>query len=100
VNLPTLPPLAWVGLGLGAVWLLGRLKIGDSSAATVAGSALGRASVDLADGLVSGAAAVYGGIRSDLRHLHQRVEETRTQADQAHRRITDHDHLEHFHARR
>ncbi len=45
-----------------------------------------------------GAAAVYGGIRSDLGHLHRRLEETHLQTEQAHSRITD--HIEHFHARR
>lgn len=44
------------------------------------------------------AAVVYGGIRSDLRHLHERVAMLHDGNDHAHKRITE--HLEHFHTRR
>lgn len=47
-------------------------------------------------GLLS-AAAVYGGIRSDLLHMRERIEVANENADKAHERITH--HVEHFHAK-
>lgn len=61
MNLARLPPWAWVGAGLGLVYLLGKIRVGQGSAATAAGKAIGRASVDLADGIVAGTVKGVGG---------------------------------------
>lgn len=48
-------------------------------------------------GLIGGA-DVYGGIRSDLRFMHERIAEASGQAEKANERISN--HVEHFHTDR
>jgi hypothetical protein len=40
--------------------------------------------------MLIGAGAVYGGIRADIRAMHERIDAVRNLADMAHQRITDH----------
>jgi hypothetical protein len=47
---------------------------------------------------IIGAGAVYGGIRADIKNIHERISDTSKSAGRAHDRIDR--HVEQFHTRR
>jgi hypothetical protein len=47
---------------------------------------------------LAGAAAVYGGIRADIKGIHERIESNEAAAARAHERLDR--HVENFHTRR